>query len=698
MPKQFFFAARVLVLFCLVKATAFADITTYSIDPIGLTDAAHTRSSDGFQESLIVDETTNGDVGGRAELFDSNGNDIGQSSWIYNGSVTTQVGLSDATHTNPVTGGHRADLLWINENNQAAGRSSRFANDGGGRGYTAWTYNGTNTVAIGLLDAEHTTYGGSVEFAQGWSDGIAANGHVTGYSFRYDGTGNYAGRSAWIYDGTQTTRIGMMTPTGLEEPVAINSSGQVIGYNDLGTGATTAAWIYDGTNTIRIGLTEDDGQGNQVWLDRNVPEHLSDSGLVSGRNGGTSTYGSTNWLYDGTDTFQIGLMDAEHTSSSGYNQGLTEAINNAGQVVGRATRYTAIGGNQHGFSAWFYDGQTSIKVGLIAGAHTRSDGWQDNTAFWLTDNGKFYGVAKRYDANNEENGRSIWHFDGNTTQRIGYFDAAHTRSSDGEQNSLLLAFNKNTGYAAGYSHRYDQPVLILTGWLFDGVNLINLGTPAVNGWPNVSVVAEYIDDDGMVVGKLFLYDANGNSGGERAFIYTQEDGIRIVDQVVNESFATQGWTESTRALATSASAPKDILGYGFLDHGGQMAFKLTPEQRTEVSIDVLPGDPANQVFPNQSGRLPVAVLGDASFDATQVDPATLRFGPGFAAPATPPVIEDVDGQYGDDTTVKFEVPESGIVCNATEVRLLGETYAGDAFGGFDSIDASNCASGGCHAY
>jgi hypothetical protein len=117
-----------------------------------------------------------------------------------------------------------------------------------------------------------------------------------------------------------------------------------------------------------------------------------------------------------------------------------------------------------------------------------------------------------------------------------------------------------------------------------------------------------------------------------------------------------------------------------------------------VEIDVLPGDAANKIYPNKGGKFPVAVLSGAEFDATQVDPGTVRFGLGEAAPADPPIISDVDGLHGADTTLTFWTEETGILCNDTEVSLTGDTYAGDAIQGSDTIDASDCVSGGCHQY
>ena len=64
------------------------------------------------------------------------------------------------------------------------------------------------------------------------------------------------------------------------------------------------------------------------------------------------------------------------------------------------------------------------------------------------------------------------------------------------------------------------------------------------------------------------------------------------------------------------------------------------------------------------------------------------------------VLEEpqVDGLHGDDTTLKFWTGDTGIFCNDTEVTLSGETYAGEAFSGTDTIDASDCVDVGCHPY
>ena len=127
-------------------------------------------------------------------------------------------------------------------------------------------------------------------------------------------------------------------------------------------------------------------------------------------------------------------------------------------------------------------------------------------------------------------------------------------------------------------------------------------------------------------------------------------------------------------------------------------FTLVPAPPALIPIDVLPGDSANVVYPNQTGKLPVAVLSSPDFDAAQVDPESLRFGSAAATIAEAVTVSDIDGQHGIDMVAQFRVQDSGIFCDDTEVTLTGSTLAGDPFSGTDTIDASDCEDGGCHTY
>jgi hypothetical protein len=178
-------------------------------------------------------------------------------------------------------------------------------------------------------------------------------------------------------------------------------------------------------------------------------------------------------------------------------------------------------------------------------------------------------------------------------------------------------------------------------------------------------------------------------------LHRSPDLSAIIQEVINRG----GWSVGN-AMAFVVTALGERTAESF--EGGAATAPLLhieygPPQST-VTVDVLPGDAANQVYPNEAGKLPVAILSSADFDATQISAQNLRFGPAGALPAEPLEFSDIDGLHGLDTTAQFDVPEAGILCNDTEAELSGLTYSGDAFAGSDMIDATQCEDGGCHAY
>jgi hypothetical protein len=107
-----------------------------------------------------------------------------------------------------------------------------------------------------------------------------------------------------------------------------------------------------------------------------------------------------------------------------------------------------------------------------------------------------------------------------------------------------------------------------------------------------------------------------------------------------------------------------------------------------VLIDIKPGNDApNPVNTGSKGVIPVAILTTPEFDATQVDDATLAFGPSGAVIAHKQGhIEDVDGDGDDDLVVHFRTQETGIECGNTEATLTGATlFDGIPISGTDSI-------------
>lgn len=114
----------------------------------------------------------------------------------------------------------------------------------------------------------------------------------------------------------------------------------------------------------------------------------------------------------------------------------------------------------------------------------------------------------------------------------------------------------------------------------------------------------------------------------------------------------------------------------------------------DVDIDIKPGSFPNAVNPGNNGVIPVAILTTDTFDATTVDPTTVRFGPAEATMAHKQAhIEDVDYDGDLDLLLHFRTQETGIACGDTSALLIGETYGGDAIEGTDSIVTPGCNTG-----
>ena len=110
-----------------------------------------------------------------------------------------------------------------------------------------------------------------------------------------------------------------------------------------------------------------------------------------------------------------------------------------------------------------------------------------------------------------------------------------------------------------------------------------------------------------------------------------------------------------------------------------------------VSIDIKPGSDPNSINLRSRGVIPVAVLTTATFDATTVDPTTVRFGKtGTEATPVQFALKDVDLDGDIDRILHFKTQNTGILCGDTSASLTGQTFDGQMIKGSDSVNTVGC--------
>lgn len=165
-----------------------------------------------------------------------------------------------------------------------------------------------------------------------------------------------------------------------------------------------------------------------------------------------------------------------------------------------------------------------------------------------------------------------------------------------------------------------------------------------------------------------------SSHPESTFVYvaiSSEDKVAVIETATN-------------------SVLVDVpVGDGPVAHGeflGPVANAPLP-----ITVDIKPGSEHNPINPRSPGLVPVAILTIPDFDATEVDPRTVAFGPDGAGIAhRRGHIVDVDYDGDRDLLLHFKTRRTGIRCGDTDALLTGATFAGELFEGSDAIRTVGC--------
>jgi hypothetical protein len=113
--------------------------------------------------------------------------------------------------------------------------------------------------------------------------------------------------------------------------------------------------------------------------------------------------------------------------------------------------------------------------------------------------------------------------------------------------------------------------------------------------------------------------------------------------------------------------------------------------RVLVSVDVRPRSDANKINPNSTKNINVAIISANGFDATTVEPNTVRFGAtGAEAAPVQIAIRDVDGDGDQDMVLRFQIPDTGITCGDISAVLTAQTSNGLSIIGSSPINTVQC--------
>lgn len=130
----------------------------------------------------------------------------------------------------------------------------------------------------------------------------------------------------------------------------------------------------------------------------------------------------------------------------------------------------------------------------------------------------------------------------------------------------------------------------------------------------------------------------------------------------------------------------DILEFS----GGHGLYGVFAEALIEVTVDIKPGSDPNCINNDDHGVIPIAILGSASFDVTQIDPATVSLD-SLAVKAVGKSnkllahIEDVNSDGFDDLVLQIQDGDGAFLGGSGTATVTGNLFDGTAIEGTDSL-------------
>ena len=101
----------------------------------------------------------------------------------------------------------------------------------------------------------------------------------------------------------------------------------------------------------------------------------------------------------------------------------------------------------------------------------------------------------------------------------------------------------------------------------------------------------------------------------------------------------------------------------------------------------MPTSDPNSINCDQQGLVPAAFLSTADFNACDLDPLSIKWGTAIPVKSS---CAQVDGNYGNDLVVHFDIEDLQILSTHTEALFTGKTFDGTVVDGKDSVRPIDC--------
>jgi hypothetical protein len=259
-------------------------------------------------------------------------------------------------------------------------------------------------------------------------------------------------------------------------------------------------------------------------------------------------------------------------------------------------------------------------------------------------------------------------------------------TSNGYANPYVVSFDTNGDSTATWSSQFEVGQKVYNSGVYDGGGGIFqiVSVPSGPWQASADIAIQNLIPLGLPNGDGGRFELIVDGIVEDVQTFGQIDYLQVIRSTLSASgdFATAGNYEIRIRVTRAHTLPGSL--YAYVDN---VVLEVGGDQT--INIDIKPGSDPNSINLGSKGVIPVAILSSDDFDASTVDPLTVKL-----ADAEVKVkgksgnvgsLEDVNGDGLLDLVVQVYIEGLALTAGDIEAELTGETFGGIPIVGSDSI-------------